>query len=74
MACTKTAAPIVEVRYQKQAIPPSLLQCADRPPRPAQACQGRYCSADIAHFIIDLAASGEDCREKLAAVKRYAGS
>lgn len=49
-------------------VPPSLATCAPQPEPPANADD-----TDVANFILDLAAAGEDCRAKLAAVVKVIG-
>ena len=69
-ACSSPSpTPPVEVRYERQSVPASLLLCQAQPPRPTKACDGTYCNDDVANFVIDLGAAGEDCRQKLAVVK-----
>ena len=47
--------------------PAELLSCRAAPIGPA----GEYSQADVARFVLRLDAAGQDCREKLEAVRRY---
>lgn len=63
--CASDPPPMVtEVRYIRQEVSASLLDCAAQPVPPAIASQ-----RDVALYLLDLAEAGEDCRAKLAAVK-----
>ena len=55
---------VTKVRYIRQEVPASLLDCAAQPLPPAITSQ-----RDVALYLLDLAEAGEDCRGKLAAVK-----
>jgi hypothetical protein len=57
---------ITRIQVERPAIPASILQCAAEPPVPA----GEVTQADVAEFLVDLAAAGDDCRRRLAAVRR----
>jgi len=46
--------------------PAALLACAPEPAVPDGSDQD-----EVAFFILDLAAAGEDCREKLVAVRSF---
>lgn len=59
---TACAGPAVLVR---QEVPEALLSCQEAPAPP----EGAYADPDLALWIVDLAASGEDCRSKLTAVR-----
>ena len=60
-ACSPSPVP-VPVRL---VVPPQLLTCQPQPvpPNPLRD------DADLAYFITDLAAAGDDCRAKLAGVR-----
>ena len=45
-------------------IPPVLLTCPDRPAAGDLARQ-----SDVARFVVELDAAGEDCRRKISAIK-----
>lgn len=55
---------VTEVKYIRQEVPASLLECLAQPAAPSIASQ-----RDVALYLLDLAEAGEDCRGKLAAVK-----
>jgi hypothetical protein len=56
------------VRVPVPVSPPSaLLRCIDAPAPPA----GEYTQDDVSGFVLDLSEAGEDCREKLDAVRRH---
>jgi hypothetical protein len=46
-------------------VPPDLLACQDQPEPPDQFRE----DADLAYWIIDLAAAGDDCRSRLLHVR-----
>ena len=48
----------------KPAIPAALLTCRDRPPPPVNPT-----NAQVADFILDLAAYGDECHDRLGRVK-----
>ena len=49
-------------------VPRSLLECADQPRSPADdAGAGQK---EVSLYIVDLAASGQDCRSNLGSVRR----
>lgn len=50
-------------------IPASLLQCADRPVAGSLERQ-----SDVARFVVELDAAGEDCRGKVSAVRQIVES
>ena len=56
---------VTEVKYIRQEVPVSLLDCTPQPVPPAIASQ-----RDVALYLLDLAKAGEDCRGRLATVKR----
>jgi hypothetical protein len=45
-------------------LPPPLLECSPEPAQPRLLSD-----ADLAHYLLDLAAAGQDCREKLDEVR-----
>lgn len=52
-----------------QRIPASLLQCADRPVAGSMERQ-----SDVARFVVELDAAGQDCRSKLRGVREVVGA
>ena len=62
---TGCAAPAPEPVLVKLSVPPSLLACQSQPVPPDPMKN----DADLAYFIVDLAAAGDDCRQKLDAVR-----
>ena len=48
------------------AVPASLLSCAGQPEPPASGAD----DTALAHWILDLAAAGDDCRGKLGSVAK----
>lgn len=54
---------VTEVKYIRQEVPASLLDCAAQPVPPVIS------QRDVALYLLDLVEAGEDCRGKLAAVK-----
>lgn len=46
-------------------VPAQLLTCAPQPPAPTAGTQ-----RDVSLYVVDLAASGDDCRTKLGSVRR----
>ena len=61
---TGCASPPRIVEAPRLIVPASLLACADQPNPPAPFND----DAQLAGWIVDLAAAGDDCRERLAAV------
>lgn len=59
------ADPIVTVQYVKQDIPASLLVCDGAPDVPG----ARATQRDVARFVVRLNDAGQDCRQKLDAVR-----
>jgi len=57
--------PQVAVRVERVAVPPGLLSCDPEPPIPAALRS----DADLAAWIVSLAAAGEDCRARLGRVR-----
>lgn len=57
------------VEAPRLTVPQSLLSCAGQPEPP----QANADDATLAHWILDLAAAGDDCRARLAAVARTLG-
>ena len=63
--CASDPPPLVtEVKYLRQEVPKSLLDCSAQPAPPAITSQ-----RDVALYMLDLAEAGEDCRGKLMAVR-----
>lgn len=60
-ACTKT---LTEIRVERIDVPPSLLVCLPAPERPALKTQ-----RDVSFWAAALWEAGQDCRDKLAAVR-----
>jgi len=56
------------VEAPRLTVPVSLLSCAEQPDPPAAGAD----DTALARWILDLAAAGDDCRGKLAAVARVA--
>jgi len=52
----------------RSTVPPSLLECEPQPVSPAG--NPKATDRDAALYVVDLAAAGEDCRSKLASVRR----
>lgn len=46
-------------------VPPALLRCAPAPPAPAAERQ-----REVAAYVVELWAAGDDCRAKLGEVER----
>ncbi len=65
LGCAK--APIVSV--QAAPIPGQLLECKPEPMPPATGSQRQ-----VASYVLDLADAGDDCRQKLGAVKAIEAS
>lgn len=66
-ACTTTkTVPVVEIRERRVEVPKSLLTCSSEPVAGSVWATQR----DIARYLVKLAEAGEDCRIKLAAVRR----
>ncbi|ARQ56866.1 hypothetical protein Kim5_CH00758 [Rhizobium sp. Kim5] len=66
-ACTTTkTVPVVEIRERRVEVPKSLLTCSSEP----VAGNVWVTQRDIARYLVRLAEAGEDCRLKLAAVRR----
>lgn len=74
VACLLLCAPLLTgcgsnptvVEAPRLAVPASLLSCTDQPAPPAPGTD----DAALAHWILDLAAAGDDCRGKLGAVAK----
>lgn len=65
--CTTTrTVPVVEVRERRVEVPKSLLTCSVEPVAGSVWVTQR----DVARYLVKLAEAGEDCRLKLAAVRR----
>lgn len=62
MGCASNPPVIAEA--PRRTVPASLLSCAAQPQPPAAFVD----DTALAHWILDLAAAGDDCRGKLAAV------
>ena len=63
---TGCGGPPALVEAPRLSVPASLLACSDQP-EPPDASAG---DTALAHWILDLAAAGDDCRGKLAAVAK----
>lgn len=63
---TACAGQPVVTEAPRLVVPPSLLSCQEQPQPPADGAD----DTALAHWILDLAAAGDDCRGKLAAVRR----
>lgn len=61
LACGGPGAPVLV----RQEVPAALLVCQPAPPPPDEP----FDDQQLALWLVDLAAAGEDCRTKLAAVK-----
>lgn len=59
------AGPVQTVLAPPPPIPDALLTCRDQPEPPAIVTD-----ADLADFILDLAGAGDECRSRLAAVRK----
>lgn len=57
---------VAEVVERKIEVPASLLTCSPEPVAGTAWINQR----DVARYLVDLAAAGDDCRRKLAAVRR----
>lgn len=69
--CQSTKEIVVErVVERKIEIPNSLLTCSSEPVAGSTWIRER----DVAQYLVKLAAAGEDCRTKLAAVRRLVQS
>lgn len=53
------------VQVERLTVPTSLLTCAVAPPPPGDPVT----DADLARWILDLSAAGDDCRGRLARVR-----
>jgi hypothetical protein len=56
--------PLVEIRVERIEVPDALLTCAPSPDVPLATRQ-----RDVAAYIAELWEAGQDCRDKLAAVR-----
>jgi maleate cis-trans isomerase len=66
-SCTTTkTVPVVEVLERRVEVPKSLLTCSAEPVAGSVWVTQR----DVARYMVKLAEAGEDCRLKLAAVRR----
>ncbi|MBP2235351.1 hypothetical protein J2Z31_001843 [Sinorhizobium kostiense] len=63
---TTKAIPVKEIVERRVEVPKSLLTCADEP----VAGTVWITQKDVGRYMVKLADAGEDCRLKLAAVKR----
>lgn len=64
---TGCARSVPTIRLQRLEPPSGLLTCESQPGAPT----GNFTQRTVADFILRLAAAGEDCREKLAAVREW---
>lgn len=55
-------------RPPASVVPQALLQCAPQPKSPAD--KAGVTQREVALFVVDLAAAGDDCRSKLGSVRR----
>jgi len=53
-------------------VPPTLLSCAPQPKSPAD--QAGATQRNVALWIVDMAAAGDDCRSKLGSVSQILNS
>lgn len=60
---------VTRVEYVRQEIPAELLTCYDAPAAPADGATLR----EVTLYALDLDAAGQDCRDKLRAVRATAG-
>lgn len=64
--CADLPTQVVELRdVERPAVPDSLLTCEAAPEVPEE---GSW-QSDVARYVLDLFGSGEDCRQKLGAVR-----
>jgi hypothetical protein len=70
-ACSGTPPPpMVQIKEVPQPVPAALLDCRPEPSRPrGDGPGGDLSDTQVAHLIVDLAAAGRDCRDKLGHVK-----
>lgn len=66
MSGCQTTRTVVEVRERKIEVPKSLLTCSSEP----VAGKTWVSQKDIGKFMVRLAEAGQDCRLKLAAVRK----
>lgn len=66
LSACQTTRTITKIEYQKIQVPESLLKCMPEPEAKAAWTTQRQ----VALYLVRLAEAGEDCRLKLAAVKR----
>jgi hypothetical protein len=62
-ACASSP-PVLDIRYVKQQLPETLLECADVPAVPANPTQRA-----VADYIVDLWDAHEDCKSKLGEIR-----
>jgi hypothetical protein len=64
--CAETPTQLVELRdTQRPDVPDSLLTCEAAPEVPSE---GSW-QSEVARYVLDLFGAGEDCRQKLGAVR-----
>lgn len=64
--CGRTTVTLIKI--DRLTPPDALLTCADQPEPPA----GTLTQAGVAGYIVSALDAGEDCRQKLGAVKKWA--
>lgn len=70
-ACSGTPPPMMQIKEVPQPVPAALLDCPPEPLRPrGDGPGGELSDTQVAHLIVDLAAAGRDCRDKLGQVKK----
>ncbi|SMC32392.1 hypothetical protein SAMN06297251_10124 [Fulvimarina manganoxydans] len=62
--CTTTRTVLVPPPSLADRIPPQLLACRDRPAAGDLARQ-----SDVARWVVEMDAAGEDCRRKVSAIR-----
>lgn len=56
-----------ELRIVQPSVPAALLTCADEPADPS--AKPNLTQRDVARYLVELRAAGEDCRAKLGSVR-----
>lgn len=69
MACADSppVPPPVQIRVERVTVPAELLTCQAAPPVPDARDQ-----AEVADYVVDLWAAGDDCRAKVRAIRQWA--
>lgn len=75
-ACSAPPPPVVETRLVRVEVPPALLDCTPRPPKPEPACASEdgaptLCERDALDWLAGAVLAGDDCRSALDAVREY---